>query len=124
MHASARTTLAAVLDIWNGAPADRLAPLLTGTYRGHMLGAPNGERDGAAYPASIERFRAANPGVVFTVVEQFDTDDRLVTRLEAHRSGVTPGTISRSHGINISRFDSTGRLAEEWAIWSAWQDQE
>lgn len=32
------------------------------------------------------------------------------------------GHRSVSHGMNVSRFDAAGRLDEEWAIWSAWQD--
>jgi hypothetical protein len=117
-----RATMAAVLAIWNGASTTGLAELLAPDYRGHVLGVPNGERDGAAYPGSIARYRAAFPGVEFHVVEQFAADDRLVTRLEARRPGTDGGPGSISHGMNISRFDAGARLSEEWAIWSAWQD--
>ncbi len=116
--------MAGVLEIWNGAATGGLPSLLAPTYRGHSLGVPNGERDGAAYPASIERYRAVNPGVVFAIVEQFDAGDRLVTRLEARRAAAGNGPASMSHGVNIARFDGSGRLAEEWAIWSPWQDRE
>ncbi|MBI2781724.1 MAG: nuclear transport factor 2 family protein [Chloroflexi bacterium] len=116
--------MAAVLAMWNGAPTDRLAELLAPAYRGHVLGVANGERDGAAYPASISRYREAVPGVAFEVVEQFDAGDRLVTRLEARRAGPDAGRRSVSHGVNISRFGGAGRLDEEWAIWSAWQEAE
>ena len=122
MTAADRATLTAVLAMWNGASTDALPGLLAPTYRGHVLGVPNGERDGSAYPAAIARYRQAFPGVVFSLVEQFDAGDRLVTRLEAHRAGETDGLLSVSHGMNISRFDTAGRLDEEWAIWSAWQD--
>ena len=124
-QARARRTLEGVLEAWNGAPTDRLAPLLAPTYRGHTLGVPHGERDAAAYPAMIERYRQANPGVEFHVVEQFGADDRLVTRLQARRASLTTdGQFAMSHGINIARFDTSDRLAEEWAIWSPWQDQD
>ena len=114
--------MAAVLAMWNGAPTDGMPALLAPTYRGHVLGVSGGERDSAAYPGSIARYREAFPDVVFRVVEQFDAGDRLVTRLEARRAGAAAGSESTSKGINIARFDATGRLAEEWAIWSAWQE--
>jgi len=120
--AGARQVIAEVIGVWNGAPADRLPELLAATYRGHMLGVPNGERDGAGYPDVIRGFRAANPGVDFGIVEQFIAGDRCVSRLEAHRAGTAAGSSSVSHGINIARFDSDGRLAEEWAVWSPWAD--
>jgi hypothetical protein len=112
----------AVLEMWNGATTEGLPALLAAAYRGHMLGVPNGERDAAAYPVSIARYRAAFPDVEFQVVEQFDAGDRLVTRLQARRrvTGDLPASIS--HGMNIARFEPDARLAEEWAIWSAWQD--
>jgi len=122
LTAAARTTMAAVLAMWNGAPTAGLAELLGPTYRGHVLGVPNGERDGAAYPVAIARYRQAFPDVAFSVVEQFDAGDRLVTRLEARRAGEGAGPSSVSNGMNISRFDASGLLDEEWAIWSAWQD--
>ncbi len=110
----------AVLEMWNGASTDGLPELLAGSYRGHMLGVPNGERDAAAYAGSIARYRAAFPDVEFRVVEQFDAGDRLVTRLEARRAAIGDGVASISYGMNIARFELDARLAEEWAIWSAW----
>ena len=124
MQRTPRTPMAAVLDIWNGAPAEGLEALLSDGYRGHMLGMANGDRDSTAYPASIARYRAAFPGVTFGVVEQLEADGRLVTRLEARRAGTDAGPASVSQGINISRFDAVGRLAEEWAIWSPWLAQD
>lgn len=111
-----------VLEMWNGASTDGLPRLLAPRYRGHMLGVPGGERDAASYGESIARYRAAFPGVEFRVIEQFDAGDRLVTRLEARRIGAAAGPSSVSHGMNIGRFDPPGRLCEEWAIWSAWQE--
>jgi hypothetical protein len=116
-----RNTAAAVIDIWNGSTTPGLELFLAPGYRGHVLGAPSGERDAASYAEAISRFRAANPGVVFRVVEQFDAGDRLVSRLEASRPATHQDAASASEGINISRFDDDGRLAEEWAIWSAWR---
>ena len=89
MTLDARQVVAAVVDAWNGASTDRLGSLLAPAYRGHMLGAPNGERDAAAYPAAIGGFRDRFPGVEFRVVEQLDAGDRLVSRLEARRQAPT-----------------------------------
>lgn len=122
MNEANRTTMAAVLEMWNGAPTAGLAALLAPAYRGHVLGIANGERDGAAYPGSIARYREAFPDVVFNVVEQFDAEDRLVTRLEARQRGRAGGPSSVNHGMNVARFDAGGRLIEEWAVWSGWQD--
>jgi hypothetical protein len=117
-----RATLAAVVDIWNGAAADGLEQLLAPGYRGHVLGIQGGERGAAAYAGVIGRFRTANPGVTFHVIEQIDAGDRCVSRLEATRPGSGTAAAASSQGMNISRFDHEGRLAEEWAIWSAWLD--
>ena len=118
-----RTTMAAILAMWHGASTDGLPDLLGGDYRGHVLGTPGAERDGPAYPGSIARYREAVPGVRFDIVEQFDAPGRLVTRLEATRPGAAGAPSATSHGMNISSFDAAGRLTEEWAIWSPWQDQ-
>jgi hypothetical protein len=117
-----RTIVAAVIEIWNGGTADGLDGLLAPGYRGHMLGVRAGDRVAADYAEAIARYRAANPGVSFRVIDQFDAADRCVTRLEATRPGPGSNAASVSQGINISRFDDEGRLAEEWAIWSAWLD--
>jgi SnoaL-like domain len=120
MKGELRAVAAAVVDVWNDGSPDRIRGLLAPDYRGHMLHLQEGERDGAAYAGSIERFRQANPGVVFRIVEQFEVGDRVVSRLEARRPASVDGGAVVSNGINISRFDATGLLAEEWAIWSAW----
>ena len=124
MKLVARQTIAAIIEVWNGAPTDRLAPLLASNYRGHTLGVSKGERDRDGYANAIEGYREANPGVVFHIVEQFDAGDRCVTRLEARRPSAPTRASSTSHGVNIARFDDVGLLSEEWAIWSPWLDDE
>ena len=111
----------AVLEMWNGATTDDLPTLLAPTYRGHMLGAPDGERDAAAYPATVAA-TFSRPFYKHDLVEQFDAGDRLVTRLRARRAKTGDGPALISHGMNIARFYADARLAEEWAIWSAWQE--
>lgn len=122
MTLDVRQTVAAVIGVWNGATVDQLEPLLASSYRGHLLGVPGADRDAAGYADAIGRYRTANPGVVFHIVEQFSAGDRCVSRLEARRPAADTGAGFVSQGINIARFDDLGRLAEEWAIWSAWLD--
>ena len=117
------STFAALLDIWNGAPVEGLRDLLAPGYRGYMLHSLDGERDAAEYPGVIERYRAANPGTVFRVVDRLVAGDRVVSRLEAHRPDPAPGAVLTARGINISRLENDGRLAEEWAIWSSWLEE-
>jgi hypothetical protein len=88
-----------------------------------MLHLVDGERDAETYPAWIERSRAANPGVSYHIVEQLPGPERLVSRLEARRTPEVAGDGTVSRGINISRFDDRGLLAEEWAIWSPWRSE-
>ena len=72
--------------------------------------------------SGMGQYRAVNPGATFRIVEQIDAGAHLVTRLEARRVDEASRSALVSRGINISRFDAQGRLAEEWAIWSAWMD--
>ncbi len=92
--------------------------MLAPDYCGHMLHLEDGERDANAYAGLVERFRTANPGTVFRVVDQIPGDTGLVSRLEARRVDASSGAPLVARGINISRFDGEGRLAEEWEIWS------
>ena len=122
MNLDPAATAATVIDVWNGAPVQRLRDVLASDYRGHMLHLKDGDRDGAAYPDLIAHYRSANPGTVFQIVDQMADGARLVSRLEARRIDRS-GAMSVARGINISRFDTQGRLAEEWAIWSSWMDE-
>lgn len=110
-----------LLDIWNGGPADVLPTLISDDYRGHMLHLPSGERDAAQYGDRIRDYRASNPNARFERVEWFDAGDRVLTRLRATRHEVELG-LQFANGINISRIDVDGRIAEEWAIWTGWMD--
>ena len=123
MNLDAAATAAIVIEVWNGAPVERLRDVLAPDYRGHMLHLKDGDRDAAAYPGLIQQYRAGNPGAEFRVVEQRSHGDRLVSRLEARRFDRSSNATSVARGINISRFDTQGRLAEEWAIWSSWMDE-
>ena len=122
MNIDPAATAATVIDVWNGAPVERLHDVLASDYRGHMLHLKDGDRDATAYPGLITQYRAANPGT-------------LVSRRRSNGRWHSPGLSTRGAPyrrvdrcavgcarINISRFDTQGRLAEEWAIWSSWMD--
>jgi len=69
----------------------------------------------------IEYFRNAVPDLTYTVVDQVAEGDKVVTRYMAsgtHQGeffGV-PGTGNRIEmsGIQIDRFDESGKMVEEW----------
>ena len=48
-----RALAAAVVDVWNGGAPDRIHALLAPDYRGHMLHAQDGDRDGPVYVDAI-----------------------------------------------------------------------
>jgi hypothetical protein len=105
------------LQVWNGGDPESVRDLITTDYRGHMLHLSTGERSAQQYPQWIRDYRSARPGVRFEVMDQATSGDRLWTRLEA----TTRDNTSSSHGMNISRFDGE-LIAEEWAVWSDWQE--
>jgi hypothetical protein len=113
-HGSVFRTL---LVPWQEGPPEAVLASVTDDYVGHMLHLPDGERTREQYPAWIDRYRAANPGTRFVVEDQFESGDRVCTRLTATR--VDAGQRVTANGINISRFEGD-LVAEEWAIWSAW----
>lgn len=108
-----------LLDVWNGAAVDALPSIVSESYRGHMLHLAEGERDGASYPALIRDYRDRNPTAHFELVERLVAGDRVVSRIRATRHEPNSGP-EMANGINICRVDPDGRIAEEWAIWSAW----
>jgi steroid delta-isomerase-like uncharacterized protein len=71
--------------------------------------------------AEIEYFHNAVPDLTYTVEDQIAEDDKVVSRYTVsgtHQGeffGV-PGTGKRIEmtGINIDRFDDSGKLVEEW----------
>jgi hypothetical protein len=108
----------ALLNIWQDAPPSSVLDVVTPGYVGHMLHLAEGERSAADYAAWIERYRFANPGTDFFIEDQFESGDRVCTRLRAvRRDG---DQVWTARGINISRCEGD-RVAEEWAVWSDWQ---
>jgi hypothetical protein len=108
-----------VLSAWNG--EGDVAPWLTAGYRGHMLHDPaRGERDAEEYPERIEEFRSRYPGVRFFADRVFEGEEHRATLTHAEWTDPETGELLVADGINVSRFQD-GKLAEEWAIWSAFQ---
>jgi steroid delta-isomerase-like uncharacterized protein len=69
----------------------------------------------------IEWFRSAVPDLTYTVEDQIAEGDKVVTRYTAsgtHQGeffGVAPtGKRIEMSGIQIDRFDESGKMVEEW----------
>ena len=69
----------------------------------------------------IEWFRNAVPDITYTIVDQVAERDKVVTRYTAsgtHQGeffGVAPtGNRIEMSGIQIDRFDESGKMVEEW----------
>jgi SnoaL-like polyketide cyclase len=107
-------TFGRTIEVWSGGDPTDILALITADYVGHMLQLEKGQRSAQDYPGWIQSFREANPNTAFFVQDQSASGDRLWTRLQATR-----GDGAVSHGMNVSRFVGE-RIAEEWALWSAW----
>jgi predicted ester cyclase len=80
-----------------------------------------GEIRGADLKAEIEYFHQALPDATYTVVDQVAEGDKVVSRWKAsgtHQGeffGVAPtGNRVEFMGIQIDRFDESGKMIEEW----------
>jgi hypothetical protein len=103
-----------LLTAWNNGDPEVVCELVTTDYQGHMLHLPSGERSAEEYAQRIRDYRFAYPGAWFDVLDRGSSGDKVWTRL---RASLPSG--ESAHGVNICRFVET-RIAEEWAIWSAW----
>ena len=86
---------------------------------------PNSEagevRGADTIKGEIEYFRQAVPDLTYTVEDQIAEGDKVVTRYRAtgtHQGELfgVPGTGNRIEmsGIQIDRFDESGKMVEEW----------
>ena len=106
------------LAVWNGEAAlDDLGSILSPAYRGHI---GLRERTASDLRADIRAYRERLPGIRFTFEHQFAGAGHIASRLTAH--AVDPATEATivATGINISRWED-GLLAEEWAVWAAFE---
>src|SRR5215216_4462628 len=87
---------------------------------------PNSEsgeiRGAETFKGEIGYFRNAVPDLTYTVDDQVAEGDKVVTRYTAsgtHQGeffGVAPtGNRIEMSGIQVDRFDESGKLVEEWA---------
>lgn len=98
-------------EVWEQGHLDRLGAFLTDDFVSH-----SGPDDFAIEEVrtDVELFRAHHPNVHFDVLEQLETEDRLVTRLRVHSAAKT------AFAIIISRFEGE-RIAEAWALWTEFE---
>jgi predicted ester cyclase len=88
----------------------------------HDPNSESGEVRGAGtIKHEIEWFRNAVPDLTYTVVDQVAEGDKVVTRYTAgdtHQGeffGVAPtGNRIEMSGMQVDRFDESGKMAEEW----------
>jgi predicted ester cyclase len=80
-----------------------------------------GEISGADIKGQIEYFHQALPDATYTVEDQVAEGDKVVSRWTARGThqgeffGVAPtGNRVEFTGIQIDRFDESGKLIEEW----------
>lgn len=110
--------MARYLAVWNGeAAVDELDSILSPAYRGH-IGLQ--ERTASELRADILAYRERLPGVRFGFEHQFAGAGHIASRVTAHADDPATGTPIAAAGINISRWED-GLLAEEWAVWAAFE---
>jgi hypothetical protein len=95
-------------EVWAQGDFSGLSELLTEDFVGHIGGH---DRAGEGLKTEVELFRAHHPNLHIDRLEQFETADRVISRLRIYSAGKV------AYGINISRFVGE-RIAEEWAVWT------
>jgi SnoaL-like polyketide cyclase len=95
-------------EVWRLGDFSNVEEFLSGDYVGHSGGQ---DRDVRGLLTAVELYRAQHPNLHVDVLEQFEADDRLVSRLRVYSAGKV------AYGINISRFVGD-HIAEEWAVWT------
>jgi SnoaL-like polyketide cyclase len=98
-------------EAWAKGNFSVLPELLTEDFVGHIAGRDRGVE---GLKTDIELFRAHHPNLHIDRLEQFETDDRVISRLRIYSAGKV------AYGMNISRFDGD-RIAEEWAVWTEFE---
>ncbi len=102
-----------VLAAWSGGDWDGLQALLAPGYRARS-DAPGGDR--SELRRRFDAFHHAWAEARFDVDEQFETGDRVVTRITATLTEAGTGRTARYAGLDISRVVD-GRLADHWDSW-------
>jgi hypothetical protein len=113
-----RSVFDSILALWEEGDTLPMLTLVAANYQGNMLHLKDGERTAKMCPDWIQNYRDTYPGTLFTVYDQVSVDDRLWTRLSAHR-----GDRAVANGMNRCRFEGE-LIAEEWAIWSSWVESD
>jgi hypothetical protein len=97
-----------------------LPPVTRGTWiRAGYASASLSPRAGSC----SEDFRSRYPGVSFFAEQVSVGAEHQATVTHAEWTDPDSGELLVADGINASRFEG-GKLAEEWAIWSAFQPPE
>jgi predicted SnoaL-like aldol condensation-catalyzing enzyme len=97
-------------EVWNEGRLQVADELLAPDLINHQAGGPTKGRD--AFKQFVVEFRAANPGLRFTIEDMLGEGDRVATRVTI-RDGAS-GQPESWTGIGIARM-TDGQIVEQWA---------
>jgi predicted SnoaL-like aldol condensation-catalyzing enzyme len=106
-------------EVWNEGRLEVADDLLARDLINHQAAEPKRGRD--AFKNFIAEFRAANPGIHFTIDDMLGEGDRVATRVTISGGGGSGQSRSWT-GIGIVRI-ADGEIVEQWADtnpFSAW----
>jgi predicted ester cyclase len=108
-------------EAFGGGNTDLVEVVLRSDFVCYDPNSESGQISGADLKGEIEYFRQAVPDLTFSVEDQLAEGDEVVTRWKAsgtHQGeffGVAPtGNKLEFTGIQIDRFDESGKMVEEW----------
>ncbi|MGH6824326.1 ester cyclase [Methyloceanibacter sp.] len=97
-------------EVWNEGRLEVADELLAPNLINHQAAEPTRGRE--AFKQFIAEFRAANPGVRFTIEDMLGEGDKVATRVTI-KSGAS-GHPQSWTGIGIARI-ADGQIVEQWA---------
>jgi len=115
-----------LVEVWNKGNLSLCDELLTADYQNHDANNPFAEEKGPeGYKKLVGMYLEAFPNTTFTIRDQIDSGDKVVTRwtVEGTHKGTlmgipATGKDAKVTGINIDRFVD-GKVAESWGNWDA-----
>jgi steroid delta-isomerase-like uncharacterized protein len=112
-------------EVWNRKKLSVLSELVTSDYAHHDAQSPAVQRGVEAYTELVRLYLNAFPDLRFTIQDEIEAGDKLVTRwkVDATQDGDLPGIRRTGRrvaltGITIAQFRN-GKMAESWNNWDA-----
>jgi steroid delta-isomerase-like uncharacterized protein len=115
-----------LIEIWNQGKLDAADELIAAEAVNHDPGNPFADEKGpAAYKKLVGMYLEAFPNTTFTVRDQIEEGDKVVTRWTAkgtHKGALmgvpATGKDVEINGISIDRFEN-GKVVEAWSNWDS-----